>query len=378
MGWTNKFHDADFAIYLQQFKIICLQETWATETNPPSLHGFSAYSVPAVKTSSKGRGSGGLAIFISVDLHVDIQSLDSSLPQYIQVLLIKSTFFGCVICINVYFPPRLAKNGDPNNVWIRLSETLTCLECQYPSTKLLLCGDFNARIEVDMKQGEGTNFGQDGQVTSADRVSQDTIRNKSGLSFLEVLSLHQLHCLNGTQHDITQSAYTYVTNRGASTIDYIAVSANLLPDIQRFAINNRVESDHFPLSLIFNFETSPPAQSSQNSQNLNGIHVGERRIRWSVNLGNSILHILESNPYRLHRQYILDSNTDILHAYQSIIQNLRPKLVCNKQLNPSKVGINRCLVTDFFLDHYFMHTFTHLPMYRCKDLDINAGESSCS
>ncbi|XP_062817441.1 uncharacterized protein LOC134293532 [Anolis carolinensis] len=179
MGWSNKFHDADFAMYLQTFRIICLQETWAEEANLPSLYGFRSFSVPAVKTSSKGRGSGGLTTLISVELQVDIQPLVSTHPQCIQALLIKCKHFGGLICKNVYFPPRLPKNGGPNNVWSSLSETLTLLENQYPSTKVLLCGDFNARIGAELKQVEGTNFGQVFQVTPAARVSQDSNSNKS-------------------------------------------------------------------------------------------------------------------------------------------------------------------------------------------------------
>ena len=74
-GWKNKLYDSEFLSFLQEHDILCIQEIWSQESDPPTIQGYQAFSVPAIRTSVKGRGSGGLVIFLNVDLKIDVQVL---------------------------------------------------------------------------------------------------------------------------------------------------------------------------------------------------------------------------------------------------------------------------------------------------------------
>lgn len=66
-GWMNEFVDPEFITYMQSFDLLCLQETWLTDTTSIHLQGFKIVSCPAVKTGKYGSGSGGVAVLLSCD-----------------------------------------------------------------------------------------------------------------------------------------------------------------------------------------------------------------------------------------------------------------------------------------------------------------------
>lgn len=54
-----------------KFDILFLQETWAQDPISVSLRRFKTFAMPAIKTYSREKRSGGLAILFSVDLKVE-------------------------------------------------------------------------------------------------------------------------------------------------------------------------------------------------------------------------------------------------------------------------------------------------------------------
>lgn len=62
-GWSSKLRIPDFTDLLKTYDIICLQETWMI--NPIIFVDYNIVSVPAVKSHSRGRPSGGLSIMIA-------------------------------------------------------------------------------------------------------------------------------------------------------------------------------------------------------------------------------------------------------------------------------------------------------------------------
>ena len=63
----------------------------------------------------------------------------------------------------------------------------------------------------------------------------------------------ELVLLNGSIEGNRPGEFTFTSSMGASTIDYILVSKDLITPIIDFEVGCRTQSDHFPLLLAVNF-----------------------------------------------------------------------------------------------------------------------------
>ena len=109
-------YDPEFKKFLSGSDIFFIQETWTQESAPPIVEGYRVYSIPAIKTHGKGRGSGGIATGIRVDMLVETEWVSHDCSDYVLVLLLKSKLLGTLLRINIYIPPknflRLARRAN--------------------------------------------------------------------------------------------------------------------------------------------------------------------------------------------------------------------------------------------------------------------------
>ena len=81
-----------------------------------------------------------------------------------------------------------------------------------------------------------------------------------------------LYLLNGTFPEDPPAEFTYMSGQGSRTIDYMLVSASLIPLITSFQVLPYLESDHFPLLLqakpLFTTQTMTEQPSHEDSQTL--------------------------------------------------------------------------------------------------------------
>lgn len=158
-------------------------------------------------TCSKGQASGGLAVLFSVDFNLDIQAVDTSCPSYIQTLLIKNKHMDTLVCFDVYLPAESSKFQGNEKLWDQLHITFERysnqgneklwdqlhITSQYPNSKIILCGDFNARIGPgNIGSQINTNILVVAQVSLLDRNLMDPTINKFGPQFLMLLYLFNL------------------------------------------------------------------------------------------------------------------------------------------------------------------------------------------
>ncbi|KAF4514114.1 UNVERIFIED_CONTAM: hypothetical protein B566_EDAN019088, partial [Ephemera danica] len=131
----------------------------------------------------------------------------------------------------------------------------TTLVMEYDNIAYIVGGDFNARIgEESILRGEvGEIHGED--ITEQPRRSRDKIFNGEGKKLLEFCENMGLRILNGTHGRDKQGHFTYIGEGGASTIDFVLCSQNVLPLISDFSVEIRSESDHLPVVLQEALET---------------------------------------------------------------------------------------------------------------------------
>ena len=323
---------------MQAHDIIFLQETWIQEQDNLSIQGYKTFSVPATKIHTKGRGRGGLVTFLSVDLKVDVSILENNQSNNFQVLFVKGLFPRSLICINVYIPPNSGKSQgeDP---WDSLVDTIESLLFYYPSSYIIVGGDFNARIgsgAVDVRGNKSTQIAT--QAYLLDRSSKDRVVNKFGLKLLKLLSLANLYLLHGTNLDITGGTYTYLSTHRASTIDYIAVSSDILNQVDKFEVVDNSLSDHCPLRLTLkstsdNFLKPVPDLADDTIP-------GSRSLKWSDQLQSKFSQFLANPEMEFLRHAILQAGNDSTPIWESITTLLKPFLVNNRPIKPTSYTNN--------------------------------------
>lgn len=125
--------------------------------------------------------------------------------------------------------------------WENLEEIILRLREEYREDKIVIGGDFNARI--------GEEGGNDEEGWDIKRRSKDKVMNSRGKRLVELVGDIGGYFLNGTTKEDIEGEFTYVGPRGCSVIDYVIVVDNDADIVNSFKIEERVDSDHMPLSL---------------------------------------------------------------------------------------------------------------------------------
>ena len=194
----------------------------------------------------------------------------TSIPDVIVCKLDKSYFRTPkeIFIVNSYIKPAntSSKGSDVSGSDI-LNDLDSLINGLLGKGSVILCGDFNARIGLDIDFIKNDQCGADSFVPLPDdyipqdlpnRNSQDKNANSYKRPFLEVLINNKLHILNGRTLGDSKGEFTCVQVGGASVVDYFIVS----PDCSQFICHMTVKpltyfSDHRPLILTLNFSPAP-------------------------------------------------------------------------------------------------------------------------
>ena len=198
--------------------------------------------------SNNNRHFGGIAIIIKSYIKPHVKILKNTNVDYQRVKLEK-TFFGfkkdLFICVT-YNPPISSKYTQELK-----HDVLDCIEKDITHyNKLgnsLLCGDVNARIscENDFILNDESKFAPIYEDYKTDknilkRQSRDTKIDQRGKELLDLCISNQLRILNGRVLGDIFGNYTCHTPNGASVVDYVFVSENILEQILLFHVSSFV------------------------------------------------------------------------------------------------------------------------------------------
>jgi exonuclease III len=172
--------------------------------------------------------------------------MNNTNPDYQWVKLEKNHFGfseDIYICC-VYYPPSCSAYTQSLK-----HDILDCFEkdiIKYQKLgKILLCGDFNARISntPDYILDDSNQYipiHSDYLIDKAllQRKYQDQILDARGKDLLDLCISNQLRVLNGRVLGDMFGSYTCHTPNGSSTVDYVFVSESILDQILYFRISN--------------------------------------------------------------------------------------------------------------------------------------------
>lgn len=226
------------------FDIICVCETWLVSdlVIPLFFHKkYRAVSRSATKEKSRGRGSGGLAIFYNEKYTADI--LDTS-PWWLNCLF-TTRHYHCskfIVCF-VYFNPSCNIEDILELFQVSLNEILE----NYNQHPIILLGDFNSRVgEIASSPSElleNTNF-------YPTMLSRDKTVTARGRTLLEFMASNNFSLINGSVATDRPANFTFISPRGCSLIDLAFCNNTNLNYIDDLTVLEYVTpSDHLPVRL---------------------------------------------------------------------------------------------------------------------------------
>lgn len=244
---------------IQEAQIICLIETWLWRENSENLPftvNYTNITQLAAKDFSKGRGSGGIIIYIKKDLKYKlIEKCDWWVAYEISTTQTNFT----IIC--VYFKP----NMDMAIYLDGLAEMVNELLCEVPERKIIIAGDFNARI------GNLNSFTLDKQdddlygkwYCDHERISRDEKITHRGTQLTTVMENLDFFVVNGRSTSDKPAQFTFNGfSDNTSIVDLIWANNSAMEEILDLKVTNFVlSSDHLPVLLTIQHEIPTAATS---------------------------------------------------------------------------------------------------------------------
>ena len=143
------------------------------------------------------------------------------------------------------------RNNDSNCHIAALDSCLLDIAGRFPEALIVCCGDFNARTANIQLNNHPTDLStgprKSTPIFQYIRSSCDGTINDFGERLLDFCVCFDLLILNGFKPRDEKANFTYVSTHGCSVIDYCLVPNSFVDGVGKFAVCDRVESQHMPI-----------------------------------------------------------------------------------------------------------------------------------
>ena len=244
-------------MYLKQFDVVGLIETWCDVSEAPMMEGFTILGgCNATKSSArKGRKSGGLIIYAKEKLDGVQLKISSHCSNSAAVIINKS------VIMFTYRTPEGSPYCDAN-YFGQMEDWLTEIECSGVH-RIVVMGDLNSRTGEDEDFIEWDKSEELDSFEIKKRRNRDEGVNGAGKALLDTCKLKGLRIINGRTSSDPEGDYTFIGPQGQSTIDYVLVSEDRFDEIRDLKVGCRIESHHMPLEIHLQ---SPQENNSDKQQ----------------------------------------------------------------------------------------------------------------
>lgn len=242
-GLYNKIDFVDFFNYINNFDVFFLFETHLEEDKSndfeSSFRDYRLRWIPARRTSSRGRASGGCLFGYKTKME-NVSFFD--INGYI---VIKCRFDH----ENFYIVPTYLNC----NCWNENFEIFGTVLSELVNENIMVIGDFNARVgkcQTRTSANLKNNF-------LMMRESKDLVVNTNGRLLIDLFQTYDLFILNGCSKNDQQGEFTFVGNQGKSVIDLCAISSSWFSHVKDFEVCTQVYSDHLPIVTSLSLNGNP-------------------------------------------------------------------------------------------------------------------------
>ena len=325
------------------YDVICFLETFADRSDQYKLEGYDCFASLRKRGVGARRNSGGLLVLIKKSISACFKQLHSSLKDILW-FRVSGLLLGDDVILGIgYCSPINSRAIENNSFFFALEENLYYHLNMYPNDKIIIVGDFNSRtgnlqdcITSDSEDSTtllceaGAEFFQQNANIPA-RVNSDKEINAYGRVLLSLCNEFGLCLCNGRSgNDKNLGSYTCITHNGASVVDYVLVSHEILSEVQDFEVLNLSDfSVHFPLIFTLRSLHTPVNEQHQvssifsdqtNAQN--NVNLKQRiKYVWKEECGESFVAKLENDAPALQGLQIAnmdDVNTALVSFYDTL------------------------------------------------------------
>jgi len=263
-GLQSRLAEPGFIDYISRFDVCCFVETFTSENFDTAAY-FNEYHVfhsPAVKLSHHGRRSGGVLALVKNTVTENVIEVTC---EHDNMLILRFPTLRCneLIVICLYIPPAESPYYRGKDVQCNielLEDELLELQETYPNASIMICGDLNARtgrwnIHDDADEDEdeiGSLCNMENYVCPnflTLRNSQDTLTNRFGKILCSMCSVYHLCILNGSTNSDREGKFTYLSQHGASVVDYCLLGIDSFHYNVNFRVGEAIFSSHMPLEM---------------------------------------------------------------------------------------------------------------------------------
>ena len=261
-GLRNKYlgntcSASDFMDYIHKHDIIGLVETWCNEGDDFNIPGYQYFSSVRTKTSTLGRQSGGILIYIKEHL-AKITRLVNSVSRNILWVCIELKILGFpknLIVGTVYISPENSSIHSEEDTFHLLENEIIQLKNQAETPYMLLMGDFNGYTGTENDffvepNGAHNNFEiKTDEPDLPPRANKDPRNiNNYGRNLLNLCLMTELYIVNGrVGQDKGIGEFTCYAGENPSCIDYVLCDIDMFNLFTDFYVDCRDESHHLPL-----------------------------------------------------------------------------------------------------------------------------------
>jgi exonuclease III len=252
-GLIAKLADPDFVAYITSFDVCLLLETFTMPVFDFSMH-FNEFIVlhsAAVKLTRMGRSSGGVIMLVK-NSYVDfVEQVETQIENVLCLKLSKALFNSTkdVHFIGLYNHPYTSDyytGKDYNCTLEQLEEFMLKQIEEGLDVHYLVGGDLNARIG-DWYYDDADDENDDSDIFQ--RKARDCNINGFGRNLIQLCYMFKLTPLNGLLRKDETGKFTFISERGNSTIDLFLSSIDLVNAFTSIEIVNRIDSHHMPIEL---------------------------------------------------------------------------------------------------------------------------------
>ena len=226
--------------FLEEFDIVCLQETWLEEKNEEKVISklnkrFKWWTKAAVRGNVRGRASGGQLVGIKKSASENCKVVEWTYGMIIKIVRgMEKDVWVIVVYNNVGFK-RIEKDLEQ------------CVEEGVEEgVAIVIAGDFNARIGAE----QGIVESEDEVGGLGERRSQDAVVNAEGRKLLSFCERLGLAVLNGRTKGDEMGNLTFIEGgSGSSVLDLVLKLEDEEEIVEKLEVLPRVESDHLPVTF---------------------------------------------------------------------------------------------------------------------------------
>lgn len=336
-GLLTKLHCPEFLSLINDYHLICLQESKLDDLDTISIPGYRNFSEN--RTSVSRYRSGGITVLVKDEIwpYVQIMKSESKLILWFSISNLLMLNNEELICGVVYIPPIGSKYANPDP-YLELQTEFSKF-CSNNENVLLL-GDFNSRTSalqdfVQLDEFICDRYGNDDLYrenlnifryfdaydVQLLRKNTDSSSNVYGKQLIEFCKNNNIFILNGR---IGPDAISpKLTCKNSSTVDYVLSSANNFEFLSSFKVldfDHLFSDAHCPLSLEIKIHNvgeenmyKPLAQ-----QNLPDVKLWDdsKANKFSENLNFEEINRIESNLK------LLSTETVTLQDIDSIVNSI--------------------------------------------------------